>query len=794
MSSTGSRLAYVCLRCRKDLVRRILPLSRCTRASPSTFQSQRHQSTVAAELFDNSWDEDEPPQDAAETLRKSPDRFKLTRSIRGPRTAGLGVDTLGKPSNIILLPHRDRYIPESMTADDVSKQHLSEALEEENNPVPWEQVREHIDQARATISKESGLLDTTEWHSLRATLKRKFTRNQLERYMREKLGEEAVREMFEGMIRPNVTARVATEVWGYELPDMLAMEPGVRIQKNLATSKTRRISKMLPAFRDDMLLLQQDPSNGIAKIAKETNTSINFVLNQGIEIIGTPRDVTLARRKIYRLKTVVSEISLAEFGGFTFSKEGREAFSTLLGSFRTKALAVVRHKGDSVVTMRHFGTDSGALIRVRAELRFALERLAQSQQPSYNGAINAVRVNLTPYYFSTQRLWSTDGQGWVRAVDSSTNTSDTSKESKSPALSNIATVWKGLRKVLNQPMLEEARGTANGRRMEMVARIGMNIFSTTPTVKAVASKSSGPKSWLVDEVPLIAQLLASKDLRNETPDAKHDDLPIHLPLLVRVLLKPANAKMTTAPSIEIYLSGAEKSLGMSQPLNVRRVTAVLEDKILNTSLPFLPVDLGWSRHIKQDLFVHQSPETSVQPSLLQQINNYLTESRKENNQPPEFAPFRRFEIADELFAQADSDTADSATAEDQKASQEVEYALVAAETVDARHFALPPASEATAAGKANSSNKKTRKKKAAKTPQAVQPLVRYTTFTDQMNLGSRSNTASASSTGERHELSIVECPLLAAPNTVPPTPESYWQASMWVAERIAELSKALNIR
>ncbi|KIX06251.1 uncharacterized protein Z518_04226 [Rhinocladiella mackenziei CBS 650.93] len=230
MFARATNSAYICLRCQRRLVKDNLQPPKVT-DSASTSLLRRWRSTAAAVTAvedDEHADfhaEDQKP--AFVSLPENPRRQGLRdtkyRKWRPSRTAELGVNSLGKPAEVLILPSRDRKIPEvPKGSQDISSStdRLQESLDSGRLPLSRKELLENIEQTRQGIDKKRGQLELKESALLIKSLFKGFTHDQLKQYIRFKHARHLSSQGLDVVAKRNKidTIRyVVEEVWGYTI-------------------------------------------------------------------------------------------------------------------------------------------------------------------------------------------------------------------------------------------------------------------------------------------------------------------------------------------------------------------------------------------------------------------------------------------------------------------------------------------------------------------------------------------------------------------------------------------------
>jgi hypothetical protein len=175
--------ASVCLRCQvriNRLLRRQVPYPlRCPQPI------NRAQSTAAAIVEDV----DEDVEEVQGKQSSSKNGKKENRRVWLPRVAKLGVSSLGKPAEVLVLEDRDRHVPsaaeDNAERSKTSQSQILEALQAETLPLSSESVQQSLDQVGDTYRQQSAL-SAKQQTELRAKLIGGFTLKQLRSYCHRK--------------------------------------------------------------------------------------------------------------------------------------------------------------------------------------------------------------------------------------------------------------------------------------------------------------------------------------------------------------------------------------------------------------------------------------------------------------------------------------------------------------------------------------------------------------------------------------------------------------------------------
>lgn len=682
------RAAHVCLRCQRDLVRKRPRWNENPSRPFLDTGSVRHQSAAAAKPADEYDDhEAESTAPASEhdghanggpTPLTSP-LFHRYRRVRPSPTAGLGVQSLGKPSEIILLPSHDRVIPDAVDYEDGPRQDLSAAIESEKAPPLWDQVKEYIEATRGGLETQQGPLSIEEWDALKLALKRGFSRIQLRRFLNEHARGKVEGGLLDDAGRTQLAALIATEVWDYQLPhqdeEPSSSEP---VSQEGQPAEPEKVATKTYTNEHELLVLQRDTAYGFQALTRKHAVSI-AVQGSTVTIRGTKSNVAKAEKWLKTRTSRAKKLDLAGFSESLFSDRGKKELAELIRRIGTdRGIVLNTNKSGNAIQARYMQASKPMLVEARRDLRLIAE---DRTRPSSMASPRPERVRFAPYFTHKSAPRFADSKYWGRAFDTvAAGSSGTTRRAE--AGTGFDQQWAQHKKQLDHPLQDATITSPNSVRCEYSARFGMNLYNLDHSISKYTGLSNPRhESWFVNELPLLPQLLARQDFRTQAPIPANGDVPIESPFLLKLLMKPVSLG-ELAPSVEIYLYGKDPDAGVRQTLNVARITAIFETKTRHISIPALPVDISIQREIKQDLFVHHSPTTSQHIVFLKNVGDYLAKARTFNDQKPEFWSFDTLKVPSNLVNLSESEQA-------VKAPSRVEYVLAAVEAVTSQARLTP---------------------------------------------------------------------------------------------------------
>jgi hypothetical protein len=691
MLSRGHRLASVCLRCRRDLARRAASLPPNPATATNTSAPRRNQSSAAAALIDDTYDEPEQSPEAHVDIEDEPEppvrrkRLKVVsdRSFKPVPTAGIGVESLGKPSEIIVLSPKDRRIPGSIGSDDAPQQSLAEVLEEAKTPAPWAQVKEHIEGLRPTFGKDERPLTDSEWRALRYKIRSGFSTPQLHRYIRES----------GSWLHAHPPKTKATDfiigrgIWGYR---RVTQEQG-EDSAGLGNAYTEVL--VLKAYDR---LLWSVTAGDFDNIAAATHTSItkpqshkvksSDVVEDRVKITGTRDNVAQAKKLISARQCRSEVVKLKGFGSVLLAEDKKDALEQLLKSMGAEHGVSLRRKGKGAILLRAWSSNVGVTDRVRRDLRSVAASVSAARDSSVVPALDSQDLQLMPCYPDAFIPWSTQPHEWGRLHGVGVDTAAENSE------------WSSLLRRLGTGRVTWRGQASEHTRTEFSAHLGLNLHhiehahTRDGPPKDVRSLSAagrtlsepagmGISSCFVDNVPMLAQLLASlppyhAHEGSATPRTDGDTNMESIKL--RLVLKPVSL-VARAPTIEVYLRGRHPHMGLRQPLTISRVAVTLKETSLNVAVTQAPIDVSMVRQLQKDIYVESS--FSDTPMLLEQMNEYLAKARNGKDELPNFSSFVSFRIPSELHEDSGRTNFDPSTP--------TEYVLSSADTVRYQLRSIP---------------------------------------------------------------------------------------------------------
>ena len=644
MFSRAQRLAHVCLRCQRRLARQAphcsSPGLRCVDQQPN-----RLQSTAAARIDDDEEHHESLAQDDSATPvetsspRLEEKRYRF-RKWRPTPSANLdGHDALGKPSDILILPQRDRNIPLAPAEDEQeAKESLHQIISSEKAPLSWEQIKDNINQTREQVGQQRGQLSLEKWNHLRSTLHDGFRNTQLRRYMNETWSRspaESAAVRLAAKKRSQLVQLIATKVWGYELPDGVSVvdDSPEKERESKAVKPAKLVFKIRQAVAPSLQL-------HIQRLCQEFHVRISLK-DAKVSVEGTKVNVVPAGKAIRNFAksltctTIGGDPWLNRFGTMPWSNSLKDLIASLRSKHNLHILtenSVVGKQQKVAVKVWHLQDDQDVVSRVRHSLRMAVPPSAR-RSPSWKALSEAELTGsrkLIRVPSRTAAASPVDGTSQYYRL----HLAD-SKDERSSSPQTIISSSESVLKAANQVLLTKlsrtiGKNTKNKARIEYSASFGQALFGyiSSEHVDFTDAGKQSPAERLVftSEPVLVPQLFSHPKLQDAANSSIGHDSLTESQLLVHLRLSP-NQLESKWPKLEILLRGVNSSVGLPQALEVVRVFAIIEEKTFVIPRPNRAMDVQLSRTIKRELFDVQLPSERSHPLTLESISKYIGDGK-----------------------------------------------------------------------------------------------------------------------------------------------------------------------
>jgi hypothetical protein len=637
MFSRASNPTHVCLRCQRRLARRTQQWSSPKNQVLERQPSSRLQSTAAARIEDDDDHVESPP--TAEPIlppegsRSSERPFQQVKTWRPSQTAKLGMNALGKPSEIIMLAQRNREIP---VVPNESEQEIKESLHDsitsEKQPLSWEQTKANISQAREELGQQRGELTVDQWVSLSNTLVKGFRAPQLRRYVNEgwsRTPAEIAALKLHLVNREHAARLIATKVWAYQLP----------------AGASANLSKRSDETKDP----QQKPIQFKVYVQKAIIPFLQLRLHDlrkeyGVDmkikghdflIRGVKDKVSVARNAITVLvKSLVCTVLSGHLwlGRMKYSDWSNERMTALTAYLRLQHGVIVNgvkrdKKKQAVFQFKvwHTKDDTESLARVRQALRMAIVSAGRSIQESTlllePDVTQQPKLIIVPCHTASPLPW--DGVNHhYRLYDASTG--DKRGSSRQPTKRSTSAVMKAVQNALSgTPISATNESPPTDLYTEYSASFGQALFGAM-SPESTAFRTAvlrGAHPTFSTGSALVPQLFSDPKFQRPANSLMSHDGKYRPQTLVRIKLSP-NEVNSTGPTFEIYLRGSDPSAGLAQHLEIVRVSSIVDEKTHLVPRPNRAVDVKFTKQTKLDFELEASTDLS-QKALLDGLKEYI---------------------------------------------------------------------------------------------------------------------------------------------------------------------------
>ncbi|KIW44918.1 uncharacterized protein PV06_03354 [Exophiala oligosperma] len=670
--------AHVCLRCqRKQIEDSLLPAN--TTRAPIIFPTRRWQGNAATapalveQDDDNDGREREssspPHKNASRTKPTSQPRAHYQKSIRHwkpTRTAELGVNSLGKPAEILILPSTDRKIPQVPKDDGDNKTvkaMMRQAIDFEKEPLQLQELKTNIEQVMRLLGKQRGQLEHREWSTLKTHLMKGFTKDHLKHYVmshadRFKDGIAYIRVLEKGKLP--LTKFIVEEIWGFTIP-IAVFADSDHSKKNVKAEFRARDEIM------DYLL--NDEGQQLKKISETHQVQIDvFRSQQRLRVHGTAARVNLASSMIARLLRSFTVISIP----FT-KKSLTETYANLaLQPLVKPFLRSIEQKFHvriilfpSCINIVHRDRPKAA-DHAHRELRLAAEKFSEEGQRVFLHPESSLNeTTWVPYPTPAELPWGLHQLPWARLMIS--NKSAQPQKVDHPQAEGEAAVVSEIEKSLHKsttiPTSRESLhydlavkfGTAlcrdptnassiadpNEESKTMSSQKG-NV-SSEKLLQANQGKEKHDKlsaygeSCFVEDVPYLAQQLAP--MKFWEPTQKHETRGIGRDglLTLRLVLVPIT-KTKQYPKLEVVIVAGKSREGKTT-LSLSNLSAIFSEKSFKVLCPSQEADMEVVGRSKRDIWYQGKQDPIHFDKLLRDLRSYITRAQNPNRADWVFGPF-----------------------------------------------------------------------------------------------------------------------------------------------------------
>ena len=624
------RCAWICSRCQRQLQRRDLHGAQLLELAIPKSQ-WRYQSNTAgpAEQYVDYVDEESLPHfdESVEAPRYG------SRIWRPAQTEKLGLPALGTPAEVLVLPSRDRRIPQIPVGAARSAQGIQASLDSEQNPLTPEEVNENIDHIKAQI-QASGESENETFRRLRKSLVKGFRQKQLIRYIESKQ-RRGLMELKLPKARATWKVRLVNyiilQVWGLQNADSLrtAAEevelPGPPL--------TLKISS--PVLQT--LLVQR--GSLLQSLAEKENVRIDSYVNRLIVTPLSGSGHTGLQHLIQMKKSILrSRLEIDEKLRKILPRNAAQLQDLLLQIGRKNEVYIEKQSSESLLIFHRHNSNELVDWITRELVLTCMMTTQQGDECQYRIWPKEVQEELalapTNMSGSPIEAWSTPLGRWIftEKPDSAVRKLGLLGPKESGQSGGILNSIQAMM----YPRL--SLGASEGYRLS--ARLGQCLFAAGDKPLVTPPVEAQNKLQFSERIPNIAQYLAS--LQTQTFDSVQASQTFH-----RLLFHP-NTQLEHLPTFEVLLRCDESDSSPGYSLVVQNIAAILASRSCSLLLPGSPLDVLIHEEIVRSLFVNKV-RTNHKPRilLLRQLKDYLQRACSQDG--PRFLPFVSLQVPKSLL-------------------------------------------------------------------------------------------------------------------------------------------------
>jgi hypothetical protein len=694
--------AFICLRCQSRLLRQQTASSSSVRIRrPKT--AARWQSTVVARVEEEDDDNDGHKLEDEEAETR-PNRSDIPRPMSGltsqwkkpsldqhrgayrkfhpDHVAELGLSSLGKPAEVLVLQPRDRRIPRAPIEDNQDNEpHLLESLQAETAPLDPEQVKQNIEQVKKHFGGGGQTLNEAQWKELRHNLVKGFTHVQLLDYIRhmEERMQNASKERGEpadtsslaplsselsrviteereskrsgrNKIKRRAAISIMKDIWSFSLP--VGEEEAEDMQKVTVSMSRHHIGA-----------LKAQASQPFKKMAESLKVKIDIFQDKGkLGIYGSTATIEEARKALISMKSQITSMTIDSGKAkhlLPILRDGKYEQSLLMEVRRNRPVYVEKRtlsKGFPQLRISYHKSEREEAEAARRDILLAGRRLGPKSSVSSWPPRKEKSTWLVPYTPWHALPWWERLGNWGRWGVLQEADGKAAKE-----LPAQATLTSALPKQVYTLMSSSSPRFDSSKKKGRVfqtyeALFGQALFRRDikyplPTVLGGQIKEPsniqhpdlklpGTAPSMVTDIPLLAHSLAAckpwPANSKGSVDGREQSTPKR-PFLHRLHFLPVVAE-SGSPPLQVHLQGDDLQLGLQQPLRIHSITAVLEERSHFLLLPDFACDINFRKQVLY--YFYRAGLNQKNPKHTQfneQLLRYLNQAQ--GQEVPRFAPF-----------------------------------------------------------------------------------------------------------------------------------------------------------
>ncbi|KAL2415627.1 hypothetical protein ABEF95_003085 [Exophiala dermatitidis] len=743
MLTRTTALSHVCLRCQRRLLRDKGPLQAPPHPVVSTSGRRRGHTAVQLQQDEDNdhragdQPESSTPQGSSDLNTNSQndpvaEKGYRFRRWRPTQTAKLGVNTLGKPAEVLILPSRNRRIPKVPKEEESQdRPSLHESLASEQEPLSIQGLVANIEQVvRASgIEKKRGQLEVREWEILRSSLAKGFKLDHLRRYIAYKHKNALSTDAFHRVNRqnkPDTIKYLVEEVWGYTVPVT---------ESSSSKTKRRSLSLYIP---DEARLehLLKDRSQPLKRIAEELDVQIDLFRRESrIRVAGVPSNAAAALARISRLVKDLQPIIIplqGAVGDMSRDPALKQSVKQFLDSVQQKFDVQIALAPDHIKIVHN--EQHRLAQQAHREIRLALEEEYHAQEIDVWPPASMESSSLQPFPTPPEYTAGLVQSSWARLTDSAPDSMGSYEISNSDAERTVSLdsmigrisdwlnslsagqISKSRHELYYRLTADLGQALFRERSRDRTGRIekGSNIH-TRPDSKtlggsadrtapeqgqaSIVEKQQASSSikleqmrnpYFTSQIPFLVQQLALMKHWNPVSSKPAKDVDSDARLTLRLEFAPTSSASGSQshgwPTFEVLVTAGELEHGKKRPpLDIARVSVVHHRKSFTILCPSQHVDVRITQQLKQDL-LYPGAGTGKDPKhtpLLRAIKGYFSRTEADDPRDWLFQPFVALPVDDSMKGVSEKiDSVGSPTKQKQRKQSQQQEVPTSSTTTD----------------------------------------------------------------------------------------------------------------
>lgn len=637
MFARATTRSPTCLKCQYRLA-----IRESFRIEPQTTAKRvpRRWQTSAAVALDNEHEDETLENGPPGTGRQGKSKYR-NRHWRPAPTTQIGVQVLGKPAEILVLPDgrkaRKRSTKDPRKADghDESAHEAAEPIKNsiqpgvheslalESTPVSEAEALENIDILReqAEQAATDGTLDQDQWARFKTALSKGFSKKQLQQYIKERLDTSIDNSTDSGALtatatRPQAASDIITKIWGLagDVPEV----------SNRYVSKTLSLG---PGRRELIMGVEKEWKKLTREVSVKPSAARGW-----IDIAGPETHVVKALKLFRNIRRRVESQVLILPVYFQKALQETEAASSLKA--RSVLQDLVQQHEITITKGSHWAAYALSAARLA---RFERDLILYQRDPTSLPAnteparpLSLEKLDTVPTRPVFELLAGSRVAEWYRY--SMHRLSGNEEATRQVLDSPSETLQDLVAKLRNQVYSEHANTLDYSFPSAPQAAIGHVTTGTYVDIGQALYKEQEPHGQLVEDqipnsslegtrfasrIPFLAQFLSEhkphfpsvSETEAETAEGKEH--------LLQLAYIPSDPHRQPKIEIQAAMTASEGSKAMS--FTIRSVQLVFPTQSVQVSLPMTRFDLEFTRRTAVPIFEHSSPVDENFAPLLGQI-------------------------------------------------------------------------------------------------------------------------------------------------------------------------------